>query len=85
MEVNERMYCHECGYKLPDEAAFCPICGTKVIQADLSGQREERISPTMPDGIKDVTFSLGSAGEDFIHFVNEYVQSTTSFHSAMIY
>ena len=26
------MYCHQCGQQLPEEAAYCPACGTKVFQ-----------------------------------------------------
>ena len=25
------MYCRKCGKKIPDEARFCPYCGTEVI------------------------------------------------------
>ena len=33
------MFCHKCGKKLPDDAAFCPYCGTK--SAVLEGAAEE--------------------------------------------
>ncbi|MCF0229751.1 MAG: zinc ribbon domain-containing protein [Parasporobacterium sp.] len=28
------MFCHNCGEKLPDNAGFCPKCGTKLMPAD---------------------------------------------------
>ena len=76
------MYCHECGHKLPDEAAFCPVCGTKVANTEFSDKGRGNISPSTPVEMKEPSFSLGSAGEEFINYVNRYVQSTTPFQSA---
>jgi ribosomal protein L40E len=30
-------YCHNCGEKLPDNAFFCPKCGTKTVTGVQSG------------------------------------------------
>ena len=31
------MFCEQCGAQMPDNAKFCPVCGTKVDGDDLSG------------------------------------------------
>jgi ribosomal protein L44E len=35
--VNCMAYCHNCGEKLPDNAFFCPKCGTKTVAGVQSG------------------------------------------------
>ncbi len=30
------MFCHHCGHQLPDDSAFCNICGTKLLQPETS-------------------------------------------------
>lgn len=36
------MFCSKCGTKLPDEAAFCPKCGEKVLRIADSEKTEEK-------------------------------------------
>lgn len=36
------MYCKKCGKKLPDDAVFCPTCGTKVDNEPVKEQPEKR-------------------------------------------
>lgn len=40
------MYCINCGVKLQDTEASCPLCGTRVYHPDLSRQREPALFPT---------------------------------------
>ena len=45
------MYCSNCGAMLPDNAAFCPECGTKVIaeeSADTTVQVSEPVTEEAP-------------------------------------
>lgn len=70
------MFCHKCGYRLPDEGGFCPMCGEKVVyskppflEADVPHTRE--VSKPKED----------SNRENFKSFVNRHVQSTTQYRS----
>ena len=70
------MFCHKCGYRLPDEGGFCPMCGEKVVyskppflEADVPHARE--VSKPKED----------SNRENFKSFVNRHVQSTTQYRS----
>lgn len=38
------MFCTECGSKLPDNVRFCPVCGTKLQQANDGGGIQESAS-----------------------------------------
>jgi uncharacterized membrane protein YvbJ len=41
------VYCHNCGEKLPENALFCPKCGTKTVQ----GMQASATSPS--DDLRD--------------------------------
>lgn len=80
------MYCHQCGKQLPEEAAYCPACGTKVFQMKPQETTPELVNP-LPleprrEEIQKTPFSVGAVGEDFIKYVNWHVQSTTGFSTA---
>lgn len=55
------MFCMECGKELPQNAKFCPYCGTK---ATLTGAVEAKVSAPAPGGripgSRDVICQLGS-------------------------
>ena len=70
------MFCHKCGYRLPDEGGFCPMCGEKVVYAKPS-LLETDISHTL----KAANQNDGSNRENFKAFVNHYIQSTTQYQS----
>jgi len=40
------VYCSGCGEKLPEDAVFCPNCGTKAIEGG------ETVAPTISDELK---------------------------------
>ena len=42
------MYCHQCGQQLPEEAAYCPACGTKVIYEEQNTENTISAAPTSP-------------------------------------
>ncbi|HTY75102.1 MAG TPA: zinc-ribbon domain-containing protein, partial [Candidatus Nanoarchaeia archaeon] len=44
-------YCHVCGAKLPDDAAFCPNCGTKVM--DMSGKTATGAATSPSDEMRE--------------------------------
>lgn len=80
------MYCHQCGKQLPEEAAYCPACGTKVFQMKSQEKSPELVNP-LPleprrEEFQKTPFSVGAVGEDFIKYVNWHVQSTTGFSTA---
>jgi uncharacterized membrane protein YvbJ len=41
-----KMFCSQCGKKLPDDAKFCMFCGTKVITVD-DQDVENKVSPPL--------------------------------------
>lgn len=79
------MYCHECGQKLPEGAVYCPECGTKVVLTESpeeSTKWEDHLPSEHPqERIRQASFSVGELGDDFIKYVNHYVQSSTGFSS----
>ncbi len=42
------MYCHKCGQELPDQALFCPSCGTKVTYGEPASQDAAPVTPIPP-------------------------------------
>lgn len=52
-------FCIKCGSSLPDEAQFCPQCGTK--RYDNKGTPKENISPTTQN---DITTNLTTKNEN---------------------
>ncbi len=39
------MYCHQCGQQLPEDALFCPVCGTKVARKGEGPESPASSSP----------------------------------------
>ena len=46
------MFCIECGYNLPDDAGFCPKCGTKLIKVEAAHQTPVDPIPVTPKPIE---------------------------------
>ena len=42
------MFCHQCGAKLPDGAAFCSNCGAAQSFSSTSAPTESPVSPISP-------------------------------------
>ncbi len=42
------MYCHNCGQQLPEDALFCPACGTKVTYGEPASQDAAPVTPIPP-------------------------------------
>lgn len=76
------MYCHKCGNKLPDQAGFCPVCGTKVNRGEEASPKTDTIPQERSDTTQETTPKSHSDDMDFMAFVNHHVRSTTSFQSA---
>ena len=36
------MFCSHCGKQIPDDAKFCPVCGTKVVK---NTQNKQKVNP----------------------------------------
>ena len=48
------MFCKNCGRQIPDEAAFCPACGTKRSGSDIyGGERSGRDIKDLPNYAKE--------------------------------
>ena len=47
------MFCKNCGRQLPDDAAFCPVCGSKRLGGGSADERSERNIKNLPDYAKE--------------------------------
>ena len=80
------MFCKNCGRQIPDEAAFCPACGTKRSGGDtLGGERSGRDIRNLPSYAKEndlnrsghavdsdrKTFSLSDSGQKKFSLSND--------------
>lgn len=51
------MFCRKCGFKLPDDSAFCPACGQSASAAPMPAPAEDRTAPTNSDRRPEGDFS----------------------------
>ena len=51
------MFCRRCGFKLPDDSAFCPACGQSASAAPMPAPAEDRTVPTNSDRRPEGDFS----------------------------
>jgi len=80
------MFCKNCGRQIPDEAAFCPACGTKRSGGDTYGdERSDRDIKNLPSYAKEndlnrsgravdsnrKTFSLSDSGQKKFSLSND--------------
>ena len=74
-------YCHVCGTKLPDNALFCPNCGTKVAAAAAAGASTAGApSGTPSDEIRDAFNRMSIEMEKAFNIAAKEVQ--TAFETA---
>lgn len=66
------MFCSKCGNQLPENAFFCPNCGTKTL---IEGAEQHEI-------INEETNNSQIGSDDFKEYVNAHVRKTTEFQSA---
>ena len=62
-------YCIKCGNKFPEEAAFCPFCGTKVYRPEDSSE------DNAPSSIDEPINPEADPGLDNIKAVNDVLKS----------
>ena len=63
MATQELVYCHQCGHALPQEARFCPSCGTaKLARASTSDPEEinQTSNPSEPPRIEPAVSTQAS-------------------------
>lgn len=70
------MFCHRCGQPLPNEAAFCPICGEKIVCSNLPLLDTDILRPLEASKTKE-----DSGRETFSSFVDRHIQSTTQYRA----
>ena len=64
------MYCHKCGRELPDQAAFCPVCGAKILRG--TPPHPEAV-PSQAAGESCIPVSAAPAGGgDFMRRSGQY-------------
>lgn len=92
------MYCHRCGAEVPDNAAFCPKCGTQMIHTDTTQQEPDtsgisveqknpaaRSSPqpvVSPNHTVKPVSSPTTERTDFKQFVDDHIRIVTRFQTA---
>jgi len=52
-------FCTECGFKLPDDAVFCPNCGASLITAP----KNENVGVEAPAAPAQADFTVAPAAE----------------------
>jgi hypothetical protein len=50
----EVLYCHHCGKKIPENANFCPFCGTKTHDPGTGGYLASQPNPNLPPAALDI-------------------------------
>lgn len=55
------MFCAQCGYQLPDNAAFCPGCGAKVVSAPMAQVAYEPIAPPADAGGQTISGEIAKS------------------------
>lgn len=50
--------CDNCGFELPEDAIFCPNCGTRVKEAELAEKRRENLGRIIMSSLMGVFLSL---------------------------
>lgn len=66
------MFCNKCGNQLPEDAVFCPNCGTKTL---AGGAEQHKI-------INEEMDNSQNGFDDFKEYVNAHIRKTTEFQSA---
>ncbi|MBQ8780285.1 MAG: zinc ribbon domain-containing protein [Oscillospiraceae bacterium] len=79
------MFCHKCGIKLSDNAAFCTKCGIKISSTDIHHndlntytQQAAVVYPQEFAAKNNYDYDKS----DFKQFMNNHIQATTEFQSA---
>lgn len=84
------MFCHKCGNKLADGAAFCNKCGTKAMSVGIKPQPTSSVIVDEKKVVAEESSqqtSIATAvpvnnGNDFKQFVDNHIRKTTKFNSA---
>lgn len=58
------MFCKNCGRQIPDNAAFCPACGTKRSGGTFGNERSERNIKDLPDYAKEKDLDRSGSAVD---------------------
>jgi len=85
-ELQDFMFCPECGTKLPADSKFCSNCGTKVGNdtSTNSATNEEFYDGEMSHGIiwtdtKILAEKYGESRQDILQFLNSYISESENY------
>lgn len=80
-EVQDFIFCPECGTRLPADSRFCSNCGTKIATSDDAHDADE--SENYFDGIimtdtRILAIKYGEDRDDIVKFLESYIQESAN-------
>jgi uncharacterized RDD family membrane protein YckC len=69
-------YCRKCGNELPEEAKYCPVCGTPVSTEETPVAPTLPPAPTAPEAPVAAGLTLASWGERFVAWLIDAILVT---------